>query len=433
MLQNAQILPAHEDLPTRYDPPHVALCFLLAPLMAIAPRTIAQRLVGLPLWKAAVIGIFYFSLAVPFLKPITYERMVAELFYGHPMPFLVVWLAGAVCVQWLAILPFAGRPGSDRATVIHATRTVLLMTFWLPLSGLIITNLLGVLSPYLKIMFSPEFIASASAVVLTLTALWTICVIRALGVEYRTSADLAAPRDPLCDECGYDLAMAPDDGRCPECGKPVAESLSATSRLASRWEKNPSLLNPAQIWWQFKTLFTHPRKFFASIPLRTDHAAARKWLIFSLILVGLAASLVGPGLFLVDPNPIEFTWNNSWLLFMISYDIGLTWILLALVMVGIETGGMAIIGHFRDFPIDLSCTAKVTSYASTYMLAWVFLGGIQILGAYWWTLTPGFKHVSERVQTLVGFGSGAFFHIAGLVVFEWVVYAGLRKIQFANK
>jgi len=271
-------------------------------------------------------------------------------------------------------------------------------------------------------------------------------VIRALGVEYRTRADLPKPHHPTCDQCGYDLIMTFSDHACPECGKPVRESLSAAARQPSRWEQNPSLLNPKQLGWQMTTLFRSPMSFFSSIPLRTDHRAARRWLIFSLLVIGLAAGVLGPVISYLGPwlGPLIAGAKNAsltepdfsfteWQLYAGSFAIGATWALLALVMVGVETGGMAIIGHMRQYAIDLSCTSKVTSYASIYMLAWVILGSVQILGVYLWMYHPSYRAATERTQILIGFGSAALLHIMGLVVFEWVVYAGLRRIQFSNK
>lgn len=430
--ENPQIQPAPETLPDHYDSPHIVFGFLFAPLMLFAPRTINRHMVGLPIWKAAVIGAFYFSLAIPFLKPIGYERTIAEIFYNYPLPWLSVTLFLLLIMQWLAVLPFAGRTGSNTTTLMHVTRTVLLMTFWLPLTGIILWNLFPIFNPHIRSFFSADFVAGGSAAILTPIALWTINVIRALGVEYRTINDLSAPHDPYCDECGYDLTMSPINSRCPECGKPVAESLSAAARNPSRWERNPAFFSPSQIAWQIKTLFSHPMTFFSSIPLRTDHAAARRWLMISLLFIGLTASLLGPALLYTDRDPVYFTFNN-WVLYGIAYDIGLTWAMLALLMVGIETGGMAIIGTMKNYPIDLASTSKVTSYASIYMLVWVILGSAQILCIYIWMNQPAFRTVSERMQILVTFGSGAFVHIAGLVIFEWVVYSGLRKIQFSNK
>ncbi len=440
-----QIMPPHEVLPASYPSPNLAICFLIPPLMAFFPRTFGRRIVGVPIWKAAVVGLFYFLLTIPYLKIVAADEVIRNIFLGLPMMVFINSLILIVIMQWLAMLPFAARPGSVRAALIHNTRNVLFMLVWLPMIAVILNEYGQHAMAHFRSSYIFDIIATGTSLALSLVALWTISLARSLGVEYRTPADRSKPHDPTCDECGYNLTMSPTDGCCPECGKPVADSLSAATRRPSAWEQNPSLINPLRVMRQLFVVALSPFRYFSSIPLTTDHRAARRWLIFSLVLIGLCAAMLGPVLSYLPPLllpllhtqnqlawPPELTFANRQL-YLVSFAIGMTWALLALMMVGIETGGMAIVSHVRQTPVDLAAAAKVTCYASTFMLPWVFIGSIQILGTYLWTFDKTYLVATERVKEVVAFGSGAVFHIAGLVIFEFIVYRGLRRIQYANK
>jgi hypothetical protein len=102
-----------------------------------------------------------------------------------------------------------------------------------------------------------------------------------------------------------------------------------------------------------------------------------------------------------------------------------------MLMVGIETAGVAALARIRKQTVPLASAAKVTCYASPLMALWAFLGGLQIvllILAY----QRGWMFLHPRVEQIALVASTALAHIGGLLWFEFTVYRGLRAIQYAN-
>ena len=113
--------------------------------------------------------------------------------------------------------------------------------------------------------------------------------------------------------------------------------------------------------------------------------------------------------------------------------------LLGLMMVGIETSGIATFSRLKNHPgggVPLATAAKVTAYSSTLMLPWVFLGFAQIVASlYWFDADYGPHRHSVRSDQvfIVRCQRAAHAHIGGLLWYEFTVYRGIKAIQYANK
>src|SRR5207248_1444313 len=125
-------------------------------------------------------------------------------------------------------------------------------------------------------------------------------------------------------------------GRCPECGKPVVESLGPDVRTPTAWERNPSPFNLGVIVHQLGELIRHPQRLFYSMPTLTGHVAAHRWLSGALALIAGIAFFIVPAFKFTGLSEIETT-----SIILGGLSVAIVWSLLALMMVGIETAGIA--------------------------------------------------------------------------------------------
>src|SRR6185437_7292348 len=198
----------------------------------------------------------------------------------------------ALAICFFCLLPFAARPGRNKACVRHVIRTVLLGTGFVHIWGPVTTSVFIVVIAY---RYAPDlaFILGPLLVTLSALILWAFAaLVIAVRRDYRTPSDMPQPHDPTCDDCGYNLVAANLHGRCPECGKPVIESIGPDIRPVTAWERNPSLLNFKTIRHQLARLIRHPRKLFLDMPMLTGQSAAHRWLLYSLQLILLEAFLI---------------------------------------------------------------------------------------------------------------------------------------------
>ncbi len=423
----------------------VPLTLLGAVLVWLLPRTAGRWWTRAPHWLPVIVAALNLTVvALAFarlLRTPWVAALLAESSAPRPALYLAAFLAACLFFYLLllgfSILPFAVRRGSNRACAWHVARTVLFGTTLIYLWAAVIAALYLSqvrIERFLRLDPAdiPQFwlLVTAGAPVL-LHAATVLLLARAAGVEFRRPRDFPAPPTPRCDDCGYDLHMTAPDRRCPECGKPVAESLGPASRVPTPWQRRPSLLNLPAIARQLLQLYTRPLRFFRRMPVFDGLPPARRWLRLMLALVACEAFWIVGGLHASNPN--LFLGMNAWQFYAVGAIIGLAWASLGLMMVGIETAGVAIASWWRGAPLELAAAAQITSYASSLMFFWVILGGAEIIAgaAYDAHLLPRLA-LGRYDEFLLG-GSLAVAHIGGLLWFELVVYRGLRAIQFANK
>jgi hypothetical protein len=336
----------------------------------------------------------------------------------------------ALAICFFCLLPFAARPSRNKSCVQHVIRAVLLGTGFVHVGGPVITALFILLITY---RYAPDlaFILGPLLVTLSVLILWAFAaLIIAVRRDYRTQADLPQPHDPTCDDCGYNLVAADLHGRCPECGKPVIESIGPDIRPVTAWERNPSLLNFQTIRHQLARLIREPRKLFLDMPTLTGQPAAHRWLLYSLLLILMQAFLIVPALWFFEfrgdsPFTLDYIWGGL--------IVGIMWAIFALMMVGIETAGIAGFSKMKGHPVYLAAAAKVTAYSSPLMLLWVLLGAAQLILTVYLFDHNFFRHYSIRVEQVYLAISLSIAHIGGLLWYELTVYRGVRSIQYANK
>jgi hypothetical protein len=452
-------------------------------LVYFFPRKTGRVWVDISLRRAAVVAMINFALAPLWLMLLTasvegLERMVIrntltgefaphplqvfrKLFEGVPGEVYAFW---TVPSQWMAmkhlaviigtsgtlitgfgilffvLLPFGARPGRNRACVMHTLRALLLSTGWVHVWGPVLsaTFVIFIVKQYMPGL---ENYVEPLLVVVMLLTLWTLgALIVAMGADYRRAKDFPEVHDPWCEACGYNLSAAAPEGRCPECGTAVADSIGPGVRPPTPWEQRPSIFNGKAISSQVSLLFRQPRTLFFSMPTLTGQDAAHRWLLGSVTAVGLLASLILPAGVAFQVFAIDWGWTLT----VGSLAVGLVWAILALMMVGIETAGIATFSRLkaRSNPdpsgpggVYLATASKVTAYSSSLMWPWVILGGAQLIAfTYLQNVETHSLHpMSIRLEQIILACSLSAAHIGGLLWYELTVYRGIRAIQYANK
>lgn len=244
---------------------------------------------------------------------------------------------------------------------------------------------------------------------------------REMASRSQTKRDrVPGPEVLLCERCGYVLEGTPRDGVCAECGKPVVESLPER-RVGSEWQRAQTF----QAWRECAVaLHKSPSAVWKALGItRADHHAAEYGCIAGTVPIacayvlsarradnGFQAILVG--LFLVS----FFTWLALYFL---------TWI---------EAKGVEFFSKRRGWRVPRSLAWAITSHASaTWWVATTILsfGLWQADRLEHWANSA----VPASMQAFVPL-TGAIVPLAafalGMLVFETLVYQGVRTCKFAN-
>lgn len=248
------------------------------------------------------------------------------------------------------------------------------------------------------------------------------------------------PPDRLaCEGCGYDLAGLGIGASCPECGRPIDRSLPSR-RTGTPFQNSRT----ARAWLATATaVLRRPRSAFdtARIDSGPLDALLSVNLTLAALLVGLAAWAPAPYA-LADPAWIAagelIRRPNAWTLLAGPVAWAALW-----GLTYVETVGVRFIGRRRGWRVTPTVAWTVAAHAS---IGWV-IGGALVLGS---ALLPAATDAANprggwltRAGDLLGFEPsqgavwmagvlGAAAVIAGLLVFETLVYVGIRRCRFAN-
>ncbi len=244
----------------------------------------------------------------------------------------------------------------------------------------------------------------------------------------------------LCERCGYTLEGLPHTGACPECGVPIRESLPAR-RDGSPWQRSPG----ARTWLLTNAgTVRSPRERFRSATIE----ARRPLLLLAVnsLLAGLLVALPWTGVLIGDPSRGGSGLRGQALfiimLFAWSALIAATLMLLTFV----ERAGVRFFAARRRWRLSAAAAWQVCGHASVGWLAapltaFLSLIVLTILVRAFGIGPQGVFRV--RLGTLfqsgpIGWGDFVYSVVlggsalVGLLVFEVLVYVGVRECRFAN-
>lgn len=266
-------------------------------------------------------------------------------------------------------------------------------------------------------------------------------------LEERTGGPQGSGDMPLlCEGCGYHLAGLEGGGggpsaACPECGMAIAESL-ASARTGSPWQEELGI----SAWWEtHKGTLLHPKTRFRR--LRLDEGGWRTLLATTLPVAGVL--LVAPWSGTLIGDPARAARGSGMLAQAIAYALVVPFqaciaagLLFALTY--IEWRGIRFFAWQRGWRLTRSGAWQICAHAS---VGWVVGALVPLLTmAVLWAAPGGRPSLLDRLLSRGGgFGvSGASLgdivlvillggsYVVGLLVFEVLIYHGVRQCRWGN-
>lgn len=225
----------------------------------------------------------------------------------------------------------------------------------------------------------------------------------------------------MCESCGYDISTLEADGRCPECGREIARSLPS-HRLGSPWQQRPSLRSLGATNYR---AIRDTRALYDTVRLDTRSGvslfAANALLSSFLIVLPWSGVLVG--------DPVRNARGSPGTLLAMLWVLPLQTIAVALLLLAltmIEWAGIRAMARTRGWRLTRAAAWQVCAHAS---VGWIITALTSWTGLVLLVSLTSFGHVSQIGMLFSAPIVGALF---GLVVFELLVWTGLRRLRFAN-
>ena len=246
-----------------------------------------------------------------------------------------------------------------------------------------------------------------------------------------------APREPLCERCGYRITGLPLTGRCPECGTPVRDSLPGGGRQLTAWQRCEFNARGIAELVRMQSQIIRRPDFFETVPVQQGVSSARHfwWGTFLLIvLTSLAFSrLVQIIIPIVLADPRYHGYDRS------------AEVLASLATLSVPIAGQTIMlfaaclwAQFRLGIRDYRVSATVCYYASPLMwplMVVVLVSAIvassrlgEGIASWPGTNIPGMLVTGPGLLgTIVGLS------VIGAILFWWRrLCMGLRSVRYAN-
>ncbi|MFG0292896.1 MAG: hypothetical protein ACF8MJ_07055 [Phycisphaerales bacterium JB050] len=211
----------------------------------------------------------------------------------------------------------------------------------------------------------------------------------------------------LCESCGYDLTGSTPEGVCGECGEPVAASLPGC-RTGSPWQIGGG---PVSLARTILAVLTEPRSIWARLQMVMPGS-------FGLLVAN--AALAG----------IVYGVSVNALVAMPPFAIGVC------VLSLVEYFGLRFFGKRHGWRVSPAVAMTVVGHAG---VAWLVAGCLAGIGFWLGGAFSGGIEVPSFLRMLAGRGMIEWEHLlpvvgflAGMLVFEVLVYIGVRRCRFAN-
>lgn len=211
----------------------------------------------------------------------------------------------------------------------------------------------------------------------------------------------------LCEQCGYDLRGAASDGLCGECGEPVAAS-TPERRIGSPWQRGGG---PVCLVRTATLVASRPRAVWGR--LRIDGRSSLGLLLANTAVAGVLFGVAADSL-----------------VAMPLFALGIT------ALSVIEYFGLRTFGRRNRWRVTPGVAMTVVGHAA---VGWVAAALLAAVGLRVGRAIGGGLPVPRPLWNLVGQSSvdwatalpvGGF--LVGMMVFEVLVYTGIRRCRYAN-
>lgn len=197
-----------------------------------------------------------------------------------------------------------------------------------------------------------------------------VSLLRSGGVVRRSPPH---QRQPLCENCGYDLTATPLESRCPECGEPAIDSLGPDARPGPPWANRK--ISRLSAWAKTASAAIFSPTAFGRMLRVTDHGTIHRSFLFAhLPLIFLVGAVAPPVLVWIveGRRPNEDFWEIALFVGAAAGFMCVTAVTSLVLKSAVWPGFY----HWWKLRRNLlPASMQMTCYLTPFLLFWEIVGG----------------------------------------------------------